>query len=105
MKCANCGNINKKTLWDEGDTFYCSVCCHRTQTATGQDDLITCPFCGRFRDRKAAYCMWCNSSLDSQPGPSKEEYEALDASIQEFEDKMDSSNIRYWKLRGKKKTD
>jgi len=50
MKCANCGNENPNSLFDEGDTFYCSTCCHRTQTATGQDDLITCPFCGRLRD-------------------------------------------------------
>ena len=78
MKCANCGNENPKTLWDEGDTFYCSVCCHRTQTVTGQDDLITCPFCGRLRDRKAYECMWCGNSLDSQPGPSREEFEELD---------------------------
>ena len=26
MKCANCGNNDQKTLWDEGDTFYCSKC-------------------------------------------------------------------------------
>jgi len=28
MKCANCGNEDPKPLWDEGDTFYCSKCCH-----------------------------------------------------------------------------
>ena len=26
MKCTNCGNDNPATLWDEGDTIYCSVC-------------------------------------------------------------------------------
>lgn len=104
MKCANCGNENPKTLWDEGDTFYCSVCCHRTQTVTGQDDLITCPFCGRLRDRKAYECMWCGNSLDSQPGPSREEFEELDRSLNEFEASIDSSNLRYGRLLGKRKT-
>lgn len=47
--------------------------------------------------------MWCGNSLDSQPGPSREEYEELDEILTEFEDNMDSSNIRYWNLRGKKK--
>jgi hypothetical protein len=103
MRCANCGNEDPNTLFDEGDTFYCSKCCHRTQTATGQDDLITCPFCGRLRDRKAMYCMWCNNTLDSIPGPSREEYEEFDPLLQEFEDNLDPSNIRYWKLRNKRK--
>lgn len=101
--CANCGNSNPKTLFDEGDTFYCSVCCHRTQTATGQDDLITCPFCGRLRDRKAFVCMWCNNSMDSTPEPTREEYEELDAMLTEFENSLDSSNVRYCKLRNKRK--
>ena len=102
MKCANCGNTDRKKLFDEGETFYCSVCCHRTQTATGQDDLITCPFCGRPRDRTAMYCMWCNGVIGSQPGPSKERYEEIDPLLQDFENKMDSSNIRFWKLRRKR---
>lgn len=25
MKCANCGNVNEKTLFDEKETFYCNV--------------------------------------------------------------------------------
>lgn len=57
MKCANCGNKDERILFDEGDTFYCSVCLHRTQMATGQDDLITCPFCGHLRDQKAHACI------------------------------------------------
>lgn len=103
MKCANCGNENPNTLWDEGDTFYCSECRHRTQTATGQDDLITCPYCGRLRDRRAAHCMWCNISIDSNMPPTRELYEELDGILNEFEDSMDSSNLRFGKLLGKKK--
>ena len=103
MKCANCGNDNPKTLFDEEDTFYCSLCCHRTQTATGQDDLITCPYCGRLRDRKAYQCMWCGNTIGQNNPPTKEDYEELDKDLIEFEESMDSSNIRYWKLRGKKK--
>ncbi len=103
MKCANCGNTDPKSLFDEGDTFYCSKCCHRTQTATGQDDLITCPYCGRLRDRKAAYCMWCNHSLKDYYPPTKKDYEELDKIITEFEKTVDKSNLRYYKLLGKKK--
>ena len=97
MKCANCGNCDERTLIDEGDTFYCSKCCHRTQTVTGQDDLITCPYCGRLRDRKAFGCMWCGHSIGENNPPTKEEYEELDKSLAEFEESLDSSNIRYWK--------
>lgn len=103
MKCANCGNTDKKTLFDEGDTFYCSKCSHRTQTAAGQDDLITCPFCGRLRDRKAYYCMWCNNSLNRTDPPSKKEYKELNKELSDFEKRLDPANIRFWKLRGKKK--
>ena len=103
MKCANCGNTDPKTLFDEGDTFYCRRCCHRTQTATGQDDLVTCPFCGRLRDRKAYLCMWCNNSLDSSTKQTKEGYEKLDKLLNEFEDSLTSEDITFWKLRGKKK--
>lgn len=103
MKCANCGNTDERTLWDEGDTIYCSRCCHRTQTATGQDDLITCPFCGRLRDRKAYSCMWCGNSLDSSPGPSREGFEELDSILNEFESSVDETNPRFFRLLGKKK--
>jgi|LSQX01.1.fsa_nt_gb DNA-directed RNA polymerase subunit RPC12/RpoP len=103
MKCANCGNDNPKTLHNEGDTFYCSLCCHRTQTATGQDDLITCPYCGRLRDRKAFQCMWCGNSIGQNVPPAKEDYEEVDKILTEFEEDMASSNIRFWKLRDKKR--
>jgi len=103
MRCANCGNEDSNTLWDEGDTFYCSICCHRTQTATGQDDLITCPYCGRLRDRKAHQCMWCNNSIGQNNPPSEEDYEELDKLLNEFEDNLDDSNLRYGKLKNKKK--
>ena len=53
MKCANCGNEDKKTLWDEGDTIYCSKCTHRTRKDNGKDDLVRCPCCHKMRDRKA----------------------------------------------------
>ena len=53
MKCANCGNDDERMLWDEGDTIYCSKCCHRTSFETGKDDLVECPYCHYMRDRKA----------------------------------------------------
>jgi DNA-directed RNA polymerase subunit RPC12/RpoP len=62
MKCANCGNDNHATLWDEGDTIYCSVCTHRTRKTDFADDSIQCPYCHRLRDKKAMYCRYCNSS-------------------------------------------
>lgn len=98
MKCSNCGNDNPQTLHDEGDTFYCSLCCHRTQTATGQDDLITCPYCGRLRDRKSFQCMWCANTIGQDIPPTKEDYEELDEVVKEFEENIDDSNIRFWKL-------
>lgn len=91
-------------MHDEGDTFYCSVCGHRTQTATGQDDLITCPYCGRLRDRKAYQCMWCGNTIGADPGPSREEYESLDTMLNEFEAGVDESNKRFFRLLGKKKS-
>jgi len=62
MRCANCGNEKKSLLWDEGDTIYCSLCCHRTSKLTGEDDSVECPYCHRMRDRKAMYCRYCNDS-------------------------------------------
>ena len=62
MKCANCGNTDSNRLWDEGDTFYCSKCAHRTLYATGEDDLVECPCCHKMRDRKAFYCRNCNDT-------------------------------------------
>ena len=61
MKCANCGNENPETLWDEGDTIYCSECTHRTRVDTGTEDLIECPYCGGMRDSKAYYCRNCGT--------------------------------------------
>lgn len=81
MKCANCGNTDENTLWDEGDTIYCSNCCHRTLKETGEDDLVECPYCHRMRDRKAMYCCWCN---DSTWEPStQEEFEEIDKILKE----------------------
>ena len=62
MKCAHCGNRDPKTLWNEGDTIYCSKCHHRTRVANGKDDVTVCPYCHRMRDRKAMYCRWCNDT-------------------------------------------
>lgn len=47
MKCTNCGNDNPATLWDEGDTIYCSVCTHRTRKTDFEDDSVQCPYCHR----------------------------------------------------------
>lgn len=62
MKCANCGNEDERTLWDEGDTVYCSKCAYRTSIETGEDDLVVCPHCGEPRDRKAYYCRNCGTA-------------------------------------------
>jgi DNA-directed RNA polymerase subunit RPC12/RpoP len=64
MKCANCGNDDQKTLWNEGDTFYCSKCYYRTLIETNKLDLIECPYCHNLRDRKAYYCRNCNETWD-----------------------------------------
>ncbi len=82
MKCATCGNTDPNTLWDEGDTFHCSVCFHRTNVATGEDDVVECPYCHRMRDRKAAYCRYCNDSTWLESTPS--EYAEIDSSLKEM---------------------
>ena len=102
MKCANCGNEDLRTLHDEGDTFYCSICCHRTQTATGQDDLITCPYCGRFRDRKAFQCLWCGNSIGQNEEPSIELYEEINEVLKDFETSLTPENKRFWNIRKNK---
>ena len=66
MKCANCGNDDERILWDEGDTIYCSNCCHRTLKETGEDDLVECPCCGYERDRKALYCFNCGHAWGAE---------------------------------------
>lgn len=64
MRCANCGNSDETTLYDEGDTLYCSKCWHRTNIETGEDDLVECPHCNGMRDRKAYYCRHCNTPYE-----------------------------------------
>lgn len=59
MKCANCGNTVESTLFNEGDTFYCKKCTHRTLIETREDNLVPSPHCGELRDRKAYYCREC----------------------------------------------
>ena len=81
MKCANCGNTDTNTLWDEDDTIHCSICHHRTLKATGEDDVVECPCCHRMRDRKAMYCRYCN---DSTWEPSTdEEFAEIDRDLKE----------------------
>lgn len=76
VRCANCGNADRNTLWDEGDTIYCSKCAHRTCVSSGEDDMVECPYCHRMRDRKALYCRWCNDSTWVPSTP--EEFEEAD---------------------------
>jgi 23S rRNA C2498 (ribose-2'-O)-methylase RlmM len=47
--------------------------------------------------------MWCGNTIGQNIPPTKEDYAELDKSLTEFEENMDNSNIRFWKLRGKKK--
>ena len=82
LKCANCGNADKNTLWDEGDTIYCSRCTHRTSRNTGEDDVVECPYCHRMRDRKALYCRWCNDSTWEPSTP--DEFEETDKILKEL---------------------
>ena len=82
MKCANCGNTDTSSLWDEGDTIYCSVCHHRTSVTTGEDDVVECPYCHRMRDRKAMYCRHCNDST-WQPSTPKE-FEETDRILKHY---------------------
>lgn len=76
LKCANCRNTDSRTLWDEGDTIYCSKCCHRTRKDDGEDDLVECPYCHRMRERKAMYCRWCNDSTWAES--SEDEFKEID---------------------------
>lgn len=82
LRCANCGNVDKNTLWDEGDTIYCSRCAHRTNRNTGEDDVVECPYCHRMRDRKALYCRWCNDSTWEPSTP--DEFEETDKILKEL---------------------
>lgn len=38
MRCANCGNEDPKTLHDDGERVYCSICYHRT--VKKQEEMI-----------------------------------------------------------------
>lgn len=82
MKCANCGNTNENTLWDDGETIHCSLCHHNTLKATGEDDVVECPYCHRMRDRRALYCRYCNDSAWEPSTP--EEFEEIDESLKEI---------------------
>lgn len=81
-KCANCGNTDENTLWDEDDTIFCSRCCHRTSKETRQDDLVVCPYCHRMRDRKAMYCRWCNDS--TWKASTQDEFEEIDKILKDM---------------------
>lgn len=82
MKCANCGNTNTLTLRDEGDTIYCAECWHRTSVATGEDDVVECPYCHRMRDRKTMYCRYCNDS--TWKSSTADEYEETDKILKRY---------------------
>lgn len=82
MKCANCGNTDTSSLWDEGDTIYCSICHHRTSVASGEDDVVECPYCHRMRDRKAMYCRHCNDSTWQASTPA--EFEEIDGILKGY---------------------
>lgn len=47
--------------------------------------------------------MWCNNTLDTDQPPTKKEYDELNEILSDFEENLDSSNIRYWRLRNKGK--
>lgn len=101
MKCANCGTENSKFLFDDGETVYCSVCCHRTRKDSFEDDLVVCPYCHRMIDRKAYVCLWCNHTLEDNIKPTRKEYKMNDDSLKDFDDNLTPSNIRYWNIRRK----
>lgn len=97
MKCANCGNDNPKKLFDEGDTIYCQVCYHRTLTSNGKDDLVWCTNCGKLRDRKAMYCMWCNGFQGDHF--TKKEFDEELGITRDFIKTLTPDNVLYWKKR------
>ena len=98
MKCANCGEEDLEWLHDDGDTIYCSRCCHHTRKGTGEDDVVPCPVCLHMRDRKALYCCWCNSHWGENDTFDQSAYEFAN----EFENSVTSKNIRYFKLKGRR---
>ena len=82
FKCANCGNTEEESLYDDGETVYCSICCHRTLKSTGKDDLVECPFCHRMRDRTAYYCRYCNDTTWELSSP--EEFAEIDEILKDM---------------------
>lgn len=99
MKCANCGEENPEWLHDEDDTIYCSRCCHHTRKDNGEDDVVPCPVCLHMRDRTATHCMWCNSPWGEDDVFDQDAYECAN----EFENSVTDKNIRYFKLKGRRK--
>ena len=96
MKCSNCGNVKSNSLYDEGDTIYCSKCTHRTNKSTKKDDSVICPVCRYPRDRKAAYCRWCN---DSTWGKYDSDAEKLN---KEYKKRITDDNLAYRKYKNYK---
>lgn len=102
LNCANCGNDSSRLLFDDGETVYCSVCCHRTRKDTGEDGLVECPYCHRMGDRNAYLCLWCNHTLEDINKPARKELKIVDEILIDFEDNLTPSNIRYWNIRREK---
>ena len=98
MKCANCGNINRDSLHDEGDVIYCSRCTHRTNKSTNKDDSVICPVCYYPRDRKAMYCRWCNDSSWGKYNPEAEKMN------KEYQKTITDDNLAYGKYKNYKST-
>ena len=99
IRCANCGNDNPRIMHDEGDLVFCNICKHHTVKATGEDDLIRCPFCKRMRDRTSSVCMWCKLSGDVEPKPTEEEIREYEKDAEEFIKGLTPSNVKFWKIR------
>ena len=96
LKCANCG-CEDDIYYKEGEeTLFCRRCSHRTVVATGKDDLIVCPYCGRFRDRTAYQCRWCEATMpdNSYEKPSKRAYEKYNKVAELTEEMMGPNNIK-----------
>ena len=103
FSCPNCGNSDPSLLHDDGDTIFCSKCFLDTRKDTGELDLITCPFCGYPRRRRAFACSVCGSSLGQTPGPSKEDYDELTPGLTEWE-KRSASDPKFAYIVGKRKS-
>ena len=93
VKCCNCGNKQRDSLHDEGDTIFCSKCHHRTKKSNGKDDSIVWPICNHPRDRKAAHCRFCNGSQKGKYSYAEEK------SAREFLKQIDADNLTYGKYK------